>query len=82
MSRMCRPAVLRAASDLLRAMAPERHVHRATAHGCAAGPARQFVQFEPGGCRGPPSEVMQKVVSRLTLNDMISMAAYMATLKP
>lgn len=43
---------------------------------------RQLVQFRLGGRRGPQSEAMQKVVAPLTLGDMISLAAYTATLKP
>lgn len=44
--------------------------------------ARQLVQFALGGRGGLASAAMQEVVAPLTLNDMISLAAYAATQKP
>lgn len=43
---------------------------------------RQLVQFALGGRRGPAALPMQQEVSRLTLHDMISAAAYAGSLKP
>ena len=44
--------------------------------------ARQLVQVALGNRQGAPVQPMQQVVLRLTLEDMISVAAYAATLKP
>jgi Cytochrome c553 len=43
---------------------------------------RQLVQFALGGRHGPAVLPMQQEVSRLTFNDMISVAAYAGSLKP
>lgn len=44
--------------------------------------ARQLALFSLGGRSGPASAPMQNVVAPLTLGDLISLAAYAATLKP
>ncbi len=43
---------------------------------------RQLIQFRNGGRRGPATLPMQQEASRLTLNDMIAVAAYAASRRP
>ena len=43
---------------------------------------RELLSFRDGQRRGPATLPMQQEVSKLTLNDMIAVAAYAAARKP